>query len=162
MMDVLWWLIGYAIAIATHEAGHLACATIASIPVSLLSVGVGPLLLRGRLGNTRLELRLLPVVGFVLPAPKTRISKPRLTLAILGGVLGNVAMIVLVAALDYGVGSKLPTAIHDGFGPIVFCQLYAIVTNLLPFRSRINGRRFASDGLQLLQILRSRRAVQRA
>jgi membrane-associated protease RseP (regulator of RpoE activity) len=159
MMGVIWWFIGWSIATAIHEAGHLACGIVASIPVSLLSVGVGPLLLRGRLGNIRLELRLLPFVGFVLLAPRTHVSKPRLILAMLGGVFGNAVMIVLIAALDYGVGSKLPTAIHDGFGPIVFCQLYTIVTNLLPFRSKINGKRYASDGLQLLKILWSGNAV---
>jgi Peptidase family M50 len=160
MILVLWWFVGLIVAVAVHEAGHLLCAIVASIPIRLLSVGVGPLLLHGRVGSTRLELRLMPLSGFVSLRLVTGLRKGPQLLFLLGGILGNVALICLIAFLDVvGAVQKLPQLIRDGLGPLVFAQLFLIVVNLIPFRVKINGTRIASDGLQVLRLLRSSRTT---
>src|SRR5262245_57896636 len=133
MIIVLWCFIGLVVGVAVHEAGHLLCAIVASIPIRLLSVGVGPILLRGRVGGTRLELRLLPLSGFVAPRLVTGVRKVPLSLFLLGGILGNAAVICLIAFLDaVGAIQKFPPWVRDGLGPLVFTQLYLIVLNLIP------------------------------
>jgi len=155
-----WWLVGLIVAVAVHEAGHLLAAIVASIPIRLLSVGVGPLLLRGRIGRAQLELRLLPLSGFVSPHYVTGLRKGPLLLFLLGGILGNLALICLLALLDaVGAIQKLPQLVHDGLGPLVFAQLFLIVVNLIPFRVKVHGSRMASDGLQVLRLFRSSRTT---
>lgn len=156
MTGTLWSFAGLVIAIAIHEAGHALAAAAVSIPIRLLSVGVGPLLLRGHIGNMRWELRLLPFVGFVLSKSIAGIRKHHQALFILGGVMGNLAFVCLVALLDIvGAVSKLPKFAHDGLGSLVVAQLYAIVVNLIPFRMSSGGAQLTSDGLQLLRLLQS-------
>src|SRR5262245_32191287 len=147
----LWFVVGCAIGIACHELGHLLCAAIGSIPIRLMVVGDGPLLWRWRFGETWLELRLLPFGGHVAPYPPVNYRWYRWALVISGGVLGNVAVICLVAALD-AVGAA-PKQAGEVLGPIVFAQLFGIVGNLLPFHANEGGTRRPSDGLQLLRLL---------
>jgi hypothetical protein len=161
MTPVLWWFAALTIAVAVHETGHLLCARIASIPVVVLSVGVGPRLLGGQTDRFRWELRALPLGGFVVPEPVAGVSVPRLMLFVLGGVFGNAALIGVVAVLDFvGVLRSLPFA-NEVLGPLVFAQFVAIVTNLIPFRARLSGTRvqMPSDGLQLVRLIRDARKV---
>jgi peptidase M50-like protein len=157
MTSLVWLLPALAVAMVVHEGGHLLCGVIGSIPIRLVSIGLGPLLLRARVGETRLELRLLPVAGFVAAYPVVVIRKHWQLLFLLGGVLGNMALIGLVAWLD-SVGA-VPKRSDDVLGPIVFTQLIAIVVNLIPFRARMNGTRQPTDGLQMLQLLFRRRDI---
>jgi hypothetical protein len=156
IISVFLFFLGLTIGMAAHEAGHLLCAVIASIPVRLVSVGVGPVLLRRRRGETTLQLRLLPLAGFVMTYPTINVDRRWSLLLLLGGFFGNVTVIALVAWLV--TLEVAPSAILDNIGPIVFAQLYLIAVNVIPFRSRIDGREVWSDGWQLLRLLRRRRA----
>ena len=60
-----------ALGLTVHEAGHLAFAALGSISVQLVSIGIGPPLLRARFGKTEFELRAFPFAGFVAPATTT-------------------------------------------------------------------------------------------
>lgn len=51
--------------ILVHELGHLVAAKWAGMPVTVFSVGFGPPLLRFRVGETRYQLALVPLGGFV-------------------------------------------------------------------------------------------------
>src|SRR5215510_6190677 len=147
----LWFVVGRAIGSACHELGHLLCAAIGSIPIRLMVVGHGPLLWRGRFGETWLELRLLPFGGHVAPYPAGNDRWYWWALFLSGGVLGNVAVICLVAALP-AVGAPAGKA-GQFLGAIVFAQLYIIVRSLIPPRDN----RRVNDGLLLLQLLRQSR-----
>jgi hypothetical protein len=158
MSEVIGILIGLALGAIAHEAGHFAFSAIGPISIKLVSVGAGPVVLRGRLGKTDLELRALPVGGFVSIVPYQNIRKPWIVLYLLGGPLGNCALIGLVAWIDH-VSPTLPQYFRDGFGPVVFVSVMYFVVNLLPIRVMANGHRVASDGLQIIQLLRGRHAV---
>src|SRR5699024_9181013 len=97
---LVWFFVGYMIGVACHELGHALCAAIASIPVRRIQIGVGPVLLRHRFGEVSLELRLLPLSGLVWPYPVANIRRSRSALFILGGALGNAAVIAVVAGLN--------------------------------------------------------------
>jgi hypothetical protein len=128
---LLWIALGLAIGIACHELGHTLCAAIVSIPMRLIAVGVGPLLWRRRFGETWFELRLLPFSGFVATYPAMNSRWYRWALFFLGGVLGNVAVVCLVAGLD--AGGIAPKPADETLGPVVLVQLYLIVMSLVPF-----------------------------
>jgi len=148
---VLWFVVGFAIGSACHELGHLLCAAIGSIPTRLIVVGHGPLLWRRRFGETWLEVRLLPFSGRVAHYPVVNPRWYGLALSRFGGVLGNVAVICLVAALD-AVGAA-PRKAGEVLGPIVFAQLCIIVITLVPIWVKSGGTRTPTDGLLLLQML---------
>ena len=150
-----WFFVGLAIGVACHELGHLTFAAIGSIPIRLIVVGLGPLLWRGRFGETWVELRVWPFVGFVRPYPVVNSRWYWWVLFLFGGVLGNAAVICLVAGLD-AVGA-VPKQAGNFLGPIVFAQLFVIVVNLVPSRATVGGTRVPTDGLQLLRLLWQRR-----
>jgi regulator of sigma E protease len=51
--------------ILVHELGHLVAAKWSGMPVTCFSVGFGPPLVRFRLGETRYQLAIIPLGGFV-------------------------------------------------------------------------------------------------
>jgi hypothetical protein len=146
----LWLALGVAMGLACHELGHTLCAAIVSFPIRLIAVGVGPLLWRRRSAETWLELRLVPFSGFVATYPLVNSRWYRRILFVLGGVLGNVAVICVVAWLD--ARGVVPKPTDNVLGPIVLVQVYLIVANLVPFRATVGGTVASSDGLQLLRL----------
>lgn len=139
--------VGLAAGIACHEFGHMLCAMLLSAPVQLVSIGIGPVLWHGRIGETRFELRAAPCAGFVRCYPQSIVNRLSRLLFLLGGVLGNVVPIGLVSAFQ---STLVPASGHDYFSPIAFAQYYLIVVNLVPFWTTAGGVRTGSDGLQLL------------
>jgi hypothetical protein len=147
---ILLFFLGLAIGAVCHEFGHLLCARLGSIPVYLLSVGRGPVLWRGRIGETRLEVRSLPLSGFVACYPEAAPRKYWIALSLLSGVLANAALIVAAAWMhDMGI---VPKPVRDALGPIAFAQLLLIVVNIMPLSFRTKAGIRATDGLQLLQL----------
>ena len=144
------FLAGLVIAFAVHETGHLVCALATGTPVRKMSVGAGPLLFRRRFGETWFELRLLPTLGFVINYPAATVHRGRIALFLLGGVLGNAA--VVVAIWIFAAWQELPAWADDVVGALVFTQLWLILVNLVPFTVDIGEGRVASDGGQLLQL----------
>lgn len=147
-------LFGLTIGLAFHEAGHMLCARLGSLPVRLVSIGIGPVLLHSRIGEMTLEFRLVPAAGFVAIYPVAKVRSRWMLLFLVGGFIGNVAVIVLLAWLDKF--TALPKAIRDYIGPVVFVQLFMIGINLFPFRTKVEG--YDSDGLQLWRLFRRLRA----
>ena len=130
------------------------CARLGSLPVRLVSIGIGPVLLHSRIGEMTLEFRLVPAAGFVAIYPVAKVRSRWMLLFLVGGFIGNVAVIVLLAWLDKF--TALPKAIRDYIGPVVFVQLFMIGINLFPFRTKVEG--YDSDGLQLWRLFRRLRA----
>jgi hypothetical protein len=141
--------LGLEAGIACHEFGHMLCAVLLSLPVRLVSIGIGPLLWRDRIGETRFELHAVPWSGFVWCYPRPVIRRVSMLFFVLGGVLGNAALIGLVAAVDAAV--VVPG--RDYLGPIVLAQCCLIVMNLAPSWTTADGIRIGSDGLQLLLLV---------
>lgn len=148
----LWFLLAYAIGVVCHETGHLLLALLGSIPVRLISIGAGPVVLRGRIGETTLELRLLPLSGFVFHYPLLQYRRFRHVLFLLGGVVANAMVIGVVMALD--AFGALSQQARSTLMAVVLAQLVLIIVSLLPLRARFAGIPIGTDGLQLLQILR--------
>ena len=97
------------------------------------------------------QLRLLPIVGFVAFCPPLVTRTLPMLVIVLGGVLGNLALIGAIAA------AAAAGAVADGAdGPlrtIVLTQMFLIVMDLVPHRGMVEGKKLASDGLQLVHLL---------
>jgi len=143
--------LGLVVGVACHEFGHMLCAVLLSLPIRLISIGIGPLLWRGRIGETRFELHAIPSGGCVQCYPQPLVRNVSTLFILFGGVLGNVALIGVVAAVSKA--GALPNAWGDYLGAIVFVQFLLIVQSLVPFWTTVNGVRIGSDGLQFLQIV---------
>ena len=171
MSEVFWvvsWTLGlYAVGLVAasivHELGHLICARISSIPIGLMTIGSGPVLLRGRIGELRLEFRLLAIGGLVVPSalpdPERRGA---MALYILGGVLGNIAAIGIIILLH--VTGAVPSPHTEAgvslaplqAGALVFAQIIIMIVTLIPYSAPVGQRVFASDGLHLRRVLSGR------
>ena len=93
-----------ALLILVHEAGHLAAAKLAGIPVAGFSVGFGPKLWSRDLQGTEYALRAIPLGGFVLPAAQDPDEFQALPLArrlvfFLGGPAANLVLAVLLVGI---------------------------------------------------------------
>jgi hypothetical protein len=148
---VVWIFAGLVVGVVFHEGGHALCAVVSNIPVRLVSIGVGPLLLHGRIGETQLEWRLLPLAGYVAPYPKFAADR-RLSEAffIIGGVLGNVFLIYIISSLGFAAAGD-SHAVRDSLSAIVAAQVWFIMVSVYPEKNW----KIYSDGWLLLQLLYS-------
>jgi Peptidase family M50 len=153
---IFWCLCGLALGVVWHEAGHFLCARLCAVPVRRVSIGIGPRLARFRLGEVQFDLRLLPLGGRVAISPPLAARKLAMLLFLLGGVLGNVALLALVMSLA-ATGAR-PEHAGTPLKAIIGVQLFLVAVSLLPFRVKVDGVEVGSDGLQLLQLLWSPRA----
>jgi hypothetical protein len=92
----------------------------------------------------------VPASGFVWCYPQPIVRKISTLIVVLGGVLGNVALIglVAVAAKMRGVSDLA----LDYLGMIILVQYAIIVLTLVPFWTTVDDVRIGTDGLQLLQV----------
>jgi hypothetical protein len=67
---ILLWLCALSLGTLIHELGHLAAVRLARYPVLRLKLGVGPVILRFRIGSTEYCLDLLPIAGYIMTPGK--------------------------------------------------------------------------------------------
>jgi regulator of sigma E protease len=110
-MSYVGMIVLLSVLVVIHEAGHLAAARLAGIPVAGFSVGFGPKLWARRWGQVEYSLRAFPLGGFVTPAitdeDEFRAIPLRKRLAFfLGGPLANlVATLPLFAVVNAASGA---------------------------------------------------------
>ena len=145
---VVWIFAGLVVGLVFHEGGHALCAVLSNIPVRRVSVGIGPLLLHGRIGETQLEWRLLPLTGYVAPYPILADRRLAEAFVTIGGVLGNVFLIYIISSLGFAAAADSPP-VRDSLGAIVATQIFFIMISLFP----IKERGIYNDGWCLLQLI---------
>jgi hypothetical protein len=162
MLDFLYIMAGlaggYVLGILAHEAGHVVFGWLGGLSISRIVIGVGPVLLGKPIGGVELELRAVPVCGFVTPASYANASRLGVCLFTAGGVIGNIALIG-VAALVYRLGPLSPLAEFTLIDMVGAAQVLIIVLTLSPGRHVLNGTPVNSDGFQLAQLLYRRHSL---
>ncbi|MGO9486565.1 MAG: site-2 protease family protein [Rhodomicrobium sp.] len=143
------FLLGSWAGIVFHEAGHFICAKLTGLPVRFVRAGGGPAL-RFRLHETEFSLGLLPAGGYVMLYPALDFHRGRQTLFTLGGVLGNVLLLFLLAKLDGGLPDDSPA--HAIPWVMMSAQILLIVSSVIPGRLKAMGKDLSSDGRTLLKI----------
>jgi len=122
VLAVLLLLLVTDVLILVHELGHLIAAKWAGMPVTAFSIGFGPPLLRFRVGETRYQLALIPLGGFVRimgmqGTEEERRKWPngfafqkvhRRMIVIVAGVAANAALALAIYAVLGSLGGATP------------------------------------------------------
>lgn len=149
MLSVAFFIVFWAIMLVWHELGHAMMARLLGWHVGEISIGFGPRLWAGHVGRTRLSVRLVPIEGYVLPAPANT-QGARLKSALIYAA-GPGSELLLLGAMIAFLGWD--TVFNDAStpGPIALKTLAIVIIwgaglNLIPFS--IGGG--VSDGLGIL------------
>lgn len=139
--------------LALHESGHAVAAWLAGWRVRQVVIGMGKTLARFRMGDADVEIRLLPIEGFVSALPK-RLSLPRLENAFIY-LAGPGVELLLAAGILLILGPERLFTLTDDYRLIVWQSLAAAATvqaalNLIPIAIQTPEGDAASDGLGLL------------
>lgn len=119
-MEYLIACIIIGLVILIHEAGHLAAAKAAGIPVQTFSVGYGPRLFGVTWGGTEYRLSLVPLGGYLMPAMKD--EKDYFAIPVMKRIFlaaGGPAANILFSMILFGIikafqGLSLPAALAGG------------------------------------------------
>ena len=139
--------------LALHEGGHAIVAGLLGWRVRQVVIGMGMTLARFRFGEADVEIRLLPIEGFVIALPK-RLNLPRLENALIY-FAGPGIELLLAAAILVVVGPDRLFTLTDDYRLIVWQSLAAAATvqaalNLIPIAIQSPEGDAASDGLGIL------------
>ena len=146
MLGYLTFMASLPFGVVAHEAGHALAGWCVGLPPRLVTLGRGPVLLRARLGGWAwLVVRGIPFTGSVRCLPPTSGQRGAMAAVLLGGVLGNLILILLLAT-----ASALWPPASPILGAAAAMQGLLIAITLFPFKYR----KQRSDGLRLLDLRR--------
>lgn len=148
-MSVVFMMLFWIPMLLVHELGHALAARWLGWDVREIVIGFGRTLWQFRMGDTRIKLKLVPVEGYVLPAPRTPQSLRLKSMLIYAA--GPGAELLLLAAIGVTLGWDTVFNDSDELSLIALKSLAIVIIygagfNLLPFRSE--GA--VSDGLGII------------
>ncbi|MEW6661212.1 MAG: RIP metalloprotease RseP [Bacillota bacterium] len=129
MTTALAAILIFGLLITTHELGHFLVAKLVGIRVHEFSIGMGPVILSGRRGETLYSLRLLPIGGFNrmagmesgdLEDPRgfnTRSISQRMAVIASGSLMNFLLAIILFIFVFMGIGIPSNTTTIGGLLP---------------------------------------------
>lgn len=124
-MSYLGMIVLLSLLVVIHEAGHLAAARLAGIPVAGFSVGLGPKLWARHWGGVEYSLRAFPLGGFVTPDVTDEdefraIPLRKRLVFFLGGPLANLVAVLPLFAVLNGIehGPSLYHLVVAPFGQV--------------------------------------------
>ena len=151
--SVAFFVIFWALLVLVHELGHAVVAQVLGWRVCAIVVGFGRTIGRFRLGSMEVEIRLIPIQGFVIPAPRT-LDHVRLKSALIY-FAGPGVELVLLLALVASVGPATLLRPTENIGLIALQTLAATILigvffTLVPMKVRTSGGEALSDGMGIL------------
>jgi hypothetical protein len=146
--------------LVVHEMGHALVAWALGWRVRQIVLGFGKVLGAFDLGGARVEIRAVPLEGFVTPEPRD--GEGGRAASALVYAAGPLAELAVLAAMALSIG--LDRFVWQSSEPVVIaCQAVAIgivgslVANAIPHGVRVGGRLVPNDGLGVVRSLLGRR-----
>ncbi len=149
MLSVGFFIVFWVVMLVWHELGHALMARFLGWHVGEISIGFGPLLWEGNVGRTRVIVRLVPIEGYVLPAPDSaRGARVKSALIYAAGPGSELLLLaVLVAFLGFDtVFNDANTPALIGLKTLAIVIIWGAGLNLIPFSIGAG----VSDGLGIL------------
>ena len=148
-LSIVFIIVFWVPMLVVHELGHALAAKLLGWRVREIVIGFGRDLWQFRVGNTVVKLKLVPVEGYVLPAPREATSVRVKSLLIYAA--GPGIELAILGALIIALGWDTVFNDTDDIGRIALHSLAIVILygagfNLLPFRT--DGA--VSDGLGIL------------
>ena len=140
--------LGFGPGVIAHEAGHALAAWLLRLSPRFISIGIGPVLLRARLGKTWLVMRLVPLSGFVAILPLMRERRLASAMMFLAGAGSNAVSFSMLAAASHVWPEQ-----GEVLWFLALAQAFFIFFPLIPFRTTVSGLSCGTDGLRLLWLL---------
>jgi len=136
--------------LALHEGGHAVAARLLGWHVGQVVIGMGKAIGKFRVGTAIVELRVIPIEGFVRCVP-TRLRRPQTESALIYFAGPGVELLLALLVLLLIGSDRLFTASED-YSTITWQSLAVAgtsqaVLNLLPFAIRTKTGTLLSDGL---------------
>ena len=148
-----FFLISWVILLVIHEFGHALMARAVGWHVELISLGFGALRAQRTILGIPVEIRTIPISGFILPRPADLIAPRLKEFLVYAAGPGVELLAVAVIALVIGPGDL--TTLTDSIPTIAvqsFCvaALAGAILNLIPISFQSEHGRSASDGLGMI------------
>jgi hypothetical protein len=157
-VPLLWIMLSYFVGVVVHELGHAACGRMVGIPIALVSIGDGPRLFQFKVRNTAFAVNAYPMCGFCKPSENWTNRGWRSVFFGLGGVIGNLALIVALLAAD--ASDLLPDGSWSVIGLMIFVQCWLIAFSIVPMRGQdAKHLSHANDGYLIWAMLRGQMTV---
>lgn len=149
LLVVLFWIP----LLALHELGHALAAALLNWHVGQVVIGMGRVLSSFRIRTTVIEIRLLPVEGFVTCVPKD-LRLPQIKSALIYFAGPGVELVLAVGILLLIEPERLLTRSDDylliGWQSLALASAAQAVLNLIPHSVRTPEGERANDGLGMI------------
>jgi len=147
----------FVLTVLPHELGHALAALAVGMRVFTVTVGwSGRILLVAQVFGYDFVFRSIPLGGSAHIGPKSvRFARLRYFIAVLGGPLANLLLIVL--ALWLIDDSSREDITYWALAAFIYGNIIKLALGLFPRKVRHERRRIPNDGLILLQIFRMSR-----
>ncbi len=157
-MGISIWFGACTLSFLIHEFAHFVVARTVGMKVWCVNVGEGSIIYDTEFSSFRLIVRAMPWAGSISPLSQAtdaaRIRRQWIaTLA--AGPLSNAALLAAILALALNRKSFLNLTFFEG--AMALANALFLMLNMLPVRTKMNGNIYASDGLNVLQLLLARK-----
>jgi hypothetical protein len=149
-LSVVFMAVAWAPLLLLHEVGHALVAAWLGWKVCRIVIGLGPTILRFSVNGVPVDVRLFPVSGFVVPAPRSlEAARVKSALVYFAGPGAELLVVLLLVAV-VGYGRLLEH--HDAVGliaaqSVAIAALMGVLFNLLPMKNNDGSQ---TDGLGLI------------
>lgn len=153
-LSLPFFLISWVVLLVIHEFGHALMARAVGWKVDLISLGFGRIRRKTHILGMDIEIRTIPLSGFVRPRPLDLIAPQLKNFLIYAAGPGIEILLIIAIALLIGPSTlmnrseSIPLIATQSF---CFAALFGAFFNLIPFPHRNDdGTQSWSDGLGMI------------
>jgi len=155
-LSVLLFLVSWIPLLFIHEFGHAVMAKIAGWKITRISIGFGPRLTKTHIFGVPMEIRAIPLEGFVQTAP-SNLQWVRSKNALIYFAGPGIELLIFFSILAI-LGSEQMFTVTDNYFDIAiksfaFAALAGAIINLIPIGIRTEDGTTPNDGLGILQCI---------
>ena len=137
--------------LAMHELAHVIAGRSFGLRVSRIRVGYGPPIIRWRVGDCAIEVNSIMLMGSCEFSGNSCLARWRMILTTLAGPMLHMLFIVGIALTGADAGEGMLGILWK----VVFWEnVELLAINLLPHRLVMFGESVASDGAQIIELLK--------